>query len=227
MCGIRQAYAVCCKWILFGLAISGVVLSCMSAASCHFLDFKSPDGTIGYAGLFRFHDPTTKSCIQYDQIQSFDESETAARWGATMAPLLAGSALLLCMFEFCLCRFPCSRLLIGAFFMAAQVMQGLTFLWLNSQRLCNGDIVNTMLHQDPCTPNQGSVFAIVALLCFFFCGVLVFCTPKPEPMKSRHQNGDIENSTAGGKIKDEDTGSVAIWTVDDKTSKRNDKASWA
>ena len=50
------------------------------------------------------------------------------------------------------------------------------------------------MHQKPCTLGDGATFSVLSLLCFFAAGVLVCCTPKPEPMSTRNY-GDVK----GGK----------------------------
>jgi hypothetical protein len=184
---------------------------------------------MGYSGLFR-HNDNEGHCVRYDDQVVFDESESAARWGGTLAPLLGGAAIFLCLLEFYLCRFPCSRLLTSTCFVAAQLFQGLTFLWLNSHQFCQGDLVNVILHQDPCSPDEGGIFAMTAMICFFACGVLVMCTPKPEPMRSRHDNTSVEKYNSQRTLDHNDASdldSTCLWTVDGHPTQRNDKALWS
>eukprot|EP00542_Grammatophora_oceanica_P010362 CAMPEP_0194031928 /NCGR_PEP_ID=MMETSP0009_2-20130614/4980_1 /TAXON_ID=210454 /ORGANISM="Grammatophora oceanica, Strain CCMP 410" /LENGTH=214 /DNA_ID=CAMNT_0038672201 /DNA_START=102 /DNA_END=746 /DNA_ORIENTATION=+ len=196
MCGIGQGFAVFCRWLFFATTIAAIVLSFMTVGSCHFIEYLDSDGKEQYAGLFQFYDRTTKSCVAYDDNFMFDESENAARVSAVLAPLTAFAAVLLVLLEFCCCRFFCSRFLIGFGLMSSLIFQGITLLWLDSDQFCGGDIMNEILHQEPCSISHGAIYSAVAVALYFVTGCLIFCTPKPEPMRTRHKQSDIEPTTS-------------------------------
>ncbi len=175
------------------LMVTGIVFSCLTVSSCHFIKYVDSNGNQGAVGLYRYFDTTTSSCINHDDSVSYSESENAARTGAVVAPMAASATILILLIEFCCCRFICSRLLMGLGLIAALVMQGITFLIFDSEKFCNGDIITEIMHQEPCTVADGAVFSAVAMLLYFMSGVLVFCTPKPEPMRVKK---DVETSSS-------------------------------
>lgn len=91
----------------------------------------------------------------------------------------------------------------------------------------NGDIVTEILHQEPCSIGDGAVFSVVALLLYFLSGVLVFCTPKPEPMRTK--NVDVESSsqhTAGVSSSSIQSPSVTMNDVENTPMGSSKSASW-
>mmetsp|Transcript_28430 Transcript_28430/g.66005 ORF Transcript_28430/g.66005 Transcript_28430/m.66005 type:complete len:116 (+) Transcript_28430:181-528(+) len=112
----------------------GILFSALSLASCEFLQIQQEDGSRTSVGLYTFHNDSGK-CIRYDeQQQSFSRTEDLARTSGLLAPLLATFTVVLVAFEFCCCRFPCSRLIEGLGLMAAQILQGLTLLFVDSKQ---------------------------------------------------------------------------------------------
>lgn len=112
----------------------GIVFSCLTLVSCHFLKYIDADGNQGAVGLYRYYSVDTLQCINHDDSVSYSESENAARMGAVVAPMAATIVILIVLVEFCCCRFICSRLLMGLGLIAAQVMQGITFLLFDSEK---------------------------------------------------------------------------------------------
>jgi hypothetical protein len=67
----------------------------------------------------------------------------------------------------------------------AVVFQGLTFMFFGSDQFCDGDILQEIRHQKPCTISDGSTYSICAVVAYFFGLVFVCCTPKPEPLSKQ------------------------------------------
>ena len=124
------------SWIFFLVTIAGFVMSVLAAASCRFVEYVDSNGVPQAAGFFRFHDPSLQQCVRYGEessiVELWDESERAARTAARLAPLLALGSLVLVVVEFCCCRIVCSRIIEGTALLAAVVLQGITFLFIDS-----------------------------------------------------------------------------------------------
>lgn len=114
--------------------VAGIVFSCLTVASCHFLKYIDSNGKQGAVGLYRYYDVSTSQCINHDDSVQYTESENAARMGAVVAPMAAGVVILIVLLEFCVCRFICSRLLMGLGLLGALIMQGLSFLLFDSEK---------------------------------------------------------------------------------------------
>mmetsp|Transcript_14571 Transcript_14571/g.22188 ORF Transcript_14571/g.22188 Transcript_14571/m.22188 type:complete len:140 (+) Transcript_14571:41-460(+) len=127
MCGLSQAWAVCCRWLVLLITICGIVLSLLAGSSCYFMQFLDENGNINGSGMFRYKAPG-ESCQKYDENRVYDGAENTARFGAVAAPLAAAGALTLILIEFACCRFPCSRVLMSLLYVAAFTSQALTFL---------------------------------------------------------------------------------------------------
>eukprot|EP00565_Helicotheca_tamesis_P003882 CAMPEP_0185726048 /NCGR_PEP_ID=MMETSP1171-20130828/2143_1 /TAXON_ID=374046 /ORGANISM="Helicotheca tamensis, Strain CCMP826" /LENGTH=181 /DNA_ID=CAMNT_0028394323 /DNA_START=200 /DNA_END=745 /DNA_ORIENTATION=- len=158
----------------------------MAVSSCHFVDYDHDD-TSGSAGLFRYNDGD--SCQEYSDDRTFNEGENVARVSALIATLAAALSILLITVEFCCCRFCCSRLIVGCGLITTEICQGLTFLFYGSDTYCDGNILDEIKNQEPCSPSHGSVYSIGAIIAYFLCGAIFFCTPKPTPQCSKN---DIE-----------------------------------
>ena len=122
------------SWLLMGLILTGIIFSCLTAESCHFLKCIDGNGKNGAVGLYRYYDTSDSQCVYHPEEVQYNESENAARTGAVVAPLAATFCLLIVIVEFCCCRFICSRLLMGLGLVCAQIMQGITFLLFDSEQ---------------------------------------------------------------------------------------------
>jgi hypothetical protein len=102
--------------------------------SCHFLKYIDGNGNQGAVGLYRYYSTSDLQCVNHADTVQYNESETAARMGAVVAPMAATFCLLIVIVEFCCCRFICSRLFMGLGLVGAQIMQGITFLLFDSEQ---------------------------------------------------------------------------------------------
>jgi hypothetical protein len=84
-------------------------------------------------GLYRFLDEGTGACQEYPEDETFDELVEKARKTGAIAPAAGTLALLILLFEFCCARIPCSRPVVGALLMTAQICQGMSLLVFGSE----------------------------------------------------------------------------------------------
>ena len=75
-----------------------------------------------------------------------------------------------------------------------------------------------LLHQTPCTVDEGAAASAAAVVFFFVSGILVNCTPRPKPVIQG--NKDVEMTDDGGS----DNTSM-LTTKTNKFSERSDEAS--
>jgi len=78
-------------------------------------------------------------------------------------------------------RMCCERIIIGFVAMCACVSQGVTFLFFNSERYCDGDIVNEILNQVPCVIGDGGIYSIVALVLYALVMAMACRLPTSDP----------------------------------------------
>ena len=117
-----------------GLLIAGIVFSAMTVTSCRFVEYVDGNGNPGAVGLYLYWNTTMTMCMDLPTFLEYNASETAARMGGVVALMAASFTLLLLLLEFLCCRFICSKLLMGISVLTAQVMQGITFLFFDSEQ---------------------------------------------------------------------------------------------
>mmetsp|Transcript_60500 Transcript_60500/g.148437 ORF Transcript_60500/g.148437 Transcript_60500/m.148437 type:complete len:226 (+) Transcript_60500:158-835(+) len=191
-----QGLAVCCRYTLLLFLSMAIVLSGMAVASCRFMKFVDADGEDGSVGLYRYYNNETMQCINHPEEVEYTESTNAARMGGVVAFLAGVTVLLFEIIDFCCCRICCSGLIKSVLLLVATIMQGLTFLLFGSVKFCDGDLVTELLHQTPCTVDEGAAASAAAVVFFFVSGILVNCTPRPKPVIQG--NKDVEMTGDGG-----------------------------
>ncbi|KAL7546887.1 hypothetical protein ACHAWF_010211 [Thalassiosira exigua] len=73
------------------------------------------------------------------------------------------------------------RWFVGLISAAACLSQGLTFLFFNSERYCDGDIVHEILNQEPCVVGQGGLFSAISIALYFVMIVMACRLPSDDP----------------------------------------------
>lgn len=73
------------------------------------------------------------------------------------------------------------RLIIGIIAMCALICQSVTFLFFNSQRYCDGDIVHEILNQEPCVIGRGGVYSAVSIALYAVIMIMACRLPKDDP----------------------------------------------
>ncbi|KAL9190593.1 hypothetical protein ACHAXT_000299 [Thalassiosira profunda] len=136
---------------------------------------------------------------EIDSESQGNQSEELARGAAlaaTVFGMLAAVVLILEMmmgFRICL-----ERWIVGLISLCACICQGVTFLFFNSERYCDGDIVNEILNQEPCVVGQGGVFSVVALIIYAIMWIMSCRLPKDDPYGVFCNNKDSTKSTQDG-----------------------------
>lgn len=168
--------------------------SAMSVLSCKFISYTTgtlvrpvdlPSPFYGAAeadvGFFRYQ--LTREVYSQCEMYAFDEDEGAfdqdpnwmtARFSVFPAVSFIFIAFVFASIEFCCTQYFSSRFWISLFFLLATTAQGLTFLVLSTENLCNAG--------RECHLELGAYLSIAALCIYFTSGVLVCITPKPVPL---------------------------------------------
>jgi len=97
------------------------------------------------------------------------------------------------------------RWILGLAAIMACISQGITFLFFNSQRYCDGDIINEILNQEPCVMGKGGVFSLVATILFGIIIVMACAGPKNNPYGICRRGSD-EPTTTGNNSNGDLTG---------------------
>eukprot|EP00585_Thalassiosira_rotula_P022966 CAMPEP_0196227010 /NCGR_PEP_ID=MMETSP0912-20130531/50695_1 /TAXON_ID=49265 /ORGANISM="Thalassiosira rotula, Strain GSO102" /LENGTH=507 /DNA_ID=CAMNT_0041506527 /DNA_START=95 /DNA_END=1618 /DNA_ORIENTATION=- len=111
-----------------------------------------------------------------------NQSEELARGAVVLASVFGLIVPFLMIFTMSIgWRMCCERIIFGLVAMCACVSQGVTFLFFNSERYCDGDIVNEILNQVPCVIGDGGIYSIVALLLYALAMFMACRLPKSDP----------------------------------------------
>jgi len=113
---------------------AGLAFSILAVQSCEFLEVTSGENRGGKAGLFKFTD-NSGSCVEYPGDVDIGGSDNAARVCGSLAAIFGLIALVLIMFEFCICKLCCARCLESTVYAVAYICQALTFLVYNNGTL--------------------------------------------------------------------------------------------
>jgi len=97
-------------------------------------------------------------------------------------------------------RVCCERWIVGLVAMCACISQGVTFLFFNSERYCDGDIVNEILNQEPCVIGQGGIYSIVAILLYALAMIMACRLPQDDPygLCCKKRSAARNNENGGG-----------------------------
>uniref|UniRef100_A0A7S1UZZ6 Uncharacterized protein n=1 Tax=Grammatophora oceanica TaxID=210454 RepID=A0A7S1UZZ6_9STRA len=163
--------------------VTAIALGISTTLVCDYVTISLRDG-IGNAlkgkdvGIF-FWEQDDGSCELYDGAYVDEELgsiHSTARVSSVLAPCCGFFALLIITIEACCCRFCCARLFISTSFTMGSIFQGLTFLMFASKPCESLNIAKA------CDLSNGSIFAMVATVLYFFCSCLIWCTPKSKPV---------------------------------------------
>lgn len=139
---------------------------------------------------------------EIDERSDLNQSEEIARNAVLAASVLGSVAAFVIVME-CLIgwRIWCEKIIIGLVSLAACISQGITFLFFNSQRYCDGDIINEILNQEPCVVGQGALYSIIALVLYAIMLVMSCRLPQDDPYsvccKKRNRESDAGGSSSG------------------------------
>eukprot|EP00584_Thalassiosira_punctigera_P004859 CAMPEP_0172528148 /NCGR_PEP_ID=MMETSP1067-20121228/2627_1 /TAXON_ID=265564 ORGANISM="Thalassiosira punctigera, Strain Tpunct2005C2" /NCGR_SAMPLE_ID=MMETSP1067 /ASSEMBLY_ACC=CAM_ASM_000444 /LENGTH=482 /DNA_ID=CAMNT_0013312015 /DNA_START=270 /DNA_END=1718 /DNA_ORIENTATION=+ len=126
--------------------------------------------------------------------------------------LARGAAVVACMFGLIVAfvltlttligwRMCCERWIIGLVALCACVSQGVTFLFFNSKRYCDGDIVHEILNQEPCVFGQGALYSVIALGLYALVMVMACRLPQDDPygLCCKKRSAARNNQSAGSR----------------------------
>lgn len=125
-----------------------------------------------------FQDLENKIADESDRNQSEELARNAAivstMFGAVVVfVLLVGSSIGWRCF--------CESWIVGLVAMMACASQGITFLFFNSERYCDGDIINEIINQEPCVIGEGGKYSVAALVLYAVAMILVCRLPQDDP----------------------------------------------
>jgi hypothetical protein len=142
---------------------SSVIFNCLTLPSCELLESQNRGG--GTLGLFRFKPPgrlpswtEDLDCQKYDG--NYSEIEDAAlncaRACAILALIFGAVILLFGFFKQCLCKIPCTKIIMNISGFGVQISMALVYVaWAN--KLCdNGG----------CFWGEGLIFNLLAQICY-------------------------------------------------------------
>jgi len=163
-----------------------------------------------------------------------NQSEELSR-NAVLAATIFGSiiAFVLVMESIIGWRVWCEKWIVGLVAIMACISQGVTFLFFNSERYCDGDIVNEILNQEPCVMGQGGIFSVIATVLYGIVLIMACRLPQDDPYglcgkkdrdasTTNNSNGDLSTGSKfrflGGSKKGGD--SAPLGTDDDGKPER-------
>lgn len=174
-----EAYGTCARITVIIFTAAGLAFSILAAYSCEFIEFSGVLGlNSGKAGLFQYTEPTSGECIKYPDQVDVGGTDNTARVCSALAALFGLIALVLILFEFCICKLCCARLIESCVYAVAYICQGLTFLIYNNGTLCV---------EVDCSWSQGSTWSVLALCFYFISSCIMCCTPRSTPLFCKHR----------------------------------------
>lgn len=119
---------------------------------------------------------------EIDLESSDDLSEEVAR-NAVLASAVFGTLLsFIVVLGSAIGRRMCfERFIIGIIAFCALICQSVTFLFFDSKRYCNGDIVNEILNQVPCVMGRGGVYSAVSVALYAVIMMMASRLPHDDP----------------------------------------------
>ena len=115
------------------MTAAGLAFSILAAQSCQFFNFSGALGLgSGEAGLFQYTDPNSGECVDYPDDVDITGTDNTSRVCSALAALFGLIALVLIIFEFCICKLCCARCIESCVYAVAYICQGLTFLLYNN-----------------------------------------------------------------------------------------------
>lgn len=147
-----------------------------------------------------------------------NQSEELARVAVVMASLFGALAAFVAMFTsltgFRVC---CERWILGLVALFACALQGLTFLFFNSERYCDGDIVSEILNQEPCVIGKGGLYSIVAMVLYGLVLLMACRLPQDDPFSPVcNKTNAAQNDANSRTFKGSENGGGVEMVSDDK-----------
>ena len=91
---------------------AGLAFSILAAQSCELFTFSGAFGqNSGAAGLFSYTDPNGGGCVEYPAEAPIEPTDNTARVCGALAAIFGLVALVMIIFEFCICKLWCARCL--------------------------------------------------------------------------------------------------------------------
>jgi ABC-type cobalamin transport system permease subunit len=111
---------------------AGLAFSILAVQSCEFVELEIGLNSIVKTGLFQVTDPNDGSCVSIPDEIDIGSTDKAAQSCGSLAAIFGLIALVLILFEFCICKLCCARLLESCVYAVAYICQALTFLVYSS-----------------------------------------------------------------------------------------------
>jgi len=144
-------------------------------------------------GLFKYNRDQDGCRDISDDFDDLTWQWTMAQTCGCLAVIFSAAALVFLLVDLILCRFPCSRILIGFLFLAAFITECLVSL-VYLARICDPNYADGPY---TCRPQTGTWLSVVAIVFFLVCTFLACCIPKPTPVAVMVRNG-INNDKVDG-----------------------------
>lgn len=143
-----------------------------------------------------------------DEESDANSSEELARNAVLAATAFGSIVVFILLLESVIgWRVCCEKWIVGLIAMVACISQGITFLFFNSERYCDGDIVNEILNQEPCVMGQGGVYSVISIVLYAITLVMACRLPQDDPFglcckkasarRNEGNNNDTGSSRSG------------------------------
>jgi len=134
--------------------------------------------------------------VESENNQSEELARNAVIASAVFGTIIAFIVVLECVLGWRMCL---ERYIIGLIAICASISQGVTFLFFNSKRYCDGDIVHEIINQEPCFIAQGGIYSAVAVALYGIIMIMACRLPSDDPYglcnkKSRSSTGSTQLS---------------------------------
>ena len=114
-------------------------------------------------------------CFRYPSTFKIDSSFQAARVFSVLVSFIGALAMFRIWFAACIPFGTTSWKCTGIYLLFCCLLEGLTMLQFNSSKLCNGGLtVEGFIYQTKCKFDQGSRFAVAAIILWFLSSLSIF-----------------------------------------------------
>lgn len=119
---------------------------------------------------------------EIDSESSDDQSEELARNAALASAVFGTLISFIVVLGSVIGRRMClERVIIGIIALCALICQSVTFLFFNSERYCDGDIVHEILNQEPCVIGKGGVYSAISIALYAVIMIMACRLPRDDP----------------------------------------------
>lgn len=165
--------------ILAGIA-GALTLQFFTMFSCEFVEFSDTSASAGLWFLGK-----DGICLE-DQYETDDGVVAGARSALTISMIAGFAAGVMIAFEWLLCEVCCAGCLEGLCIAAAWIVGGSTFMFYGSDFCLSASVDDAFseITEEDITCDYGSASSLLSTACFLYlcCGVLLCCTPQPDPI---------------------------------------------